>query len=283
MNMKPYQNLELITRAIVFSAVIGLTGCATSTHNEADASAKSSASSKPIKLSVEEKAELAKPADGGKSAVGAPRDYSADWMPLEKWYDLHKEDVAIAEKGEASIVFVGDSITQGWPQDLLDEAFGPGETANFGIGGDLTENLVWRLENGAIGSLKPDVVVQLIGINNFWDAPSAPAFIMNGIKRNTEILVDAYPDAEIMLLALLPADLDRLRDRSLIDKLNQMIETYAGLRANTHFRDHGQVFLDANTQIKKNLMPDSLHPNRNGYEQWIQPMREDVLELKNRS
>lgn len=230
-------------------------------------------------LSADEKQALLNPAATVKSAIGAPRDYTADWMSLEKWFDLHKEDVAVANQGEVDLLFIGDSITQGWPQDLLAEAF-PGFTiGNFGIGGDLTENLVWRLENGGTGALQPQLVVQLIGINNFWDDPSAPAFIMEGIKRNTEILLSSFPSANIMLLGLLPADLDKLSDRSLINKLNQMIEFYAKQNPRTHYRYQGDVFVDEDSKIRSDLMPDNLHPNRQGYIAWLDILKQDIEAL----
>src|SRR5210317_98281 len=93
-----------------------------------------------------------------------PRMKGYPWMSLSRWFNLHAEDVALAEAGESKLVFWGDSITEGWKgEKAWNELFEPLGAVNFGIGGDMTQNLLWRLDNGSTGNLDPDRVVLLIG------------------------------------------------------------------------------------------------------------------------
>ncbi|MCH5375231.1 MAG: cellulase family glycosylhydrolase, partial [Planctomycetes bacterium] len=92
------------------------------------------------------------------SILPSPRVTEYPWMSISTWRDMHAEDVAIADSVDVSLLFLGDSITEGWPDSVWDAHFGAYRAANFGIGGDKTQNVLWRLQNGAVGQLNPDVV-----------------------------------------------------------------------------------------------------------------------------
>lgn len=57
------------------------------------------------------------------------------------------------------LCLLGDSITQMWPGDLFGKYFGKYNAVNFGIGGDKTQNVLWRLENGELQGTSPKVIV----------------------------------------------------------------------------------------------------------------------------
>jgi hypothetical protein len=101
-----------------------------------------------------------------------PRDRDYSWMAKAEWEKLHAEFSAVAAKGEAKLVFYGDSLLGAarWSEAWKKE-FGQYAPAIFGMGGDRTQNLLWRLDNGEIGALKPKVVVLLIGTNNIHTTP----------------------------------------------------------------------------------------------------------------
>src|SRR5580658_3435240 len=63
----------------------------------------------------------------------------------------HESFNVISKKGEAQLVFLGDSITNNWEKagkEVWDKYWGPLNAANFGIGGDRTEHVLWRLDHG---------------------------------------------------------------------------------------------------------------------------------------
>ena len=229
----------------------------------------------PAAKAIEQMSAAAKPLG---STIAAPRNYTADWMSLAEWYEHHASDVRAAESGEASIVFLGDSITQGWPDEILVDAFKSHKIANFGIGGDLTQNLIWRLQNGARGTLKPKVVVQLIGVNNMYDDPSAPGFVFAGVKAATEEAQKAFPDARFLVIGVLPADTKNVPDPALLAELNQKIEAMCETSSRLHYTSHADIFLKDGS-INTELMPDKLHPNREGYQRWITVLKPEVEAL----
>src|SRR5207253_2072256 len=75
-----------------------------------------------------------------------PRTIEYSWMSVDTWSKMFAEDIAVAEQGNVDLLFVGDSITAGWNADIWQKNFSQYKPANFGIGGDHTGNLLWRLK-----------------------------------------------------------------------------------------------------------------------------------------
>jgi GDSL-like Lipase/Acylhydrolase family len=95
----------------------------------------------------------------------------------------HQRFVETAQMGTAKLVFLGDSITAGWGghKEIWEKAFGSYEPANFGIGGDRTQHVLWRIQNGELETIKPKAVVLMIGTNN--SATDSAAGIAKGISE----------------------------------------------------------------------------------------------------
>lgn len=106
------------------------------------------------------------------SALPAPAivDASAPIARTDKpaFYTRHDEFLARGKSGPIGVLFLGDSITERWKQapHIWEHYFGKYQPANFGIGGDRTHNVVWRIENGELDGIKPRVVVLMLGTNN---------------------------------------------------------------------------------------------------------------------
>jgi len=98
------------------------------------------------------------------------RNYAVSPVPRDAgWMTRHQSFNAISKEGKAPLVFLGDSITQGWSgkgKAAWEKAWAPLGAANFGIGGDRTEHVLWRLDNGNFDGLKPKLIVLMIGTNN---------------------------------------------------------------------------------------------------------------------
>lgn len=205
------------------------------------------------------------------STTPNPRLLSYPWMSLSRWFTMHAEDVALAEAGESKLVFWGDSITEGWNgngQAFWNEHFAPMGAVNFGIGGDMTQNLLWRLNNGAAGTLDPDRIVLLIGTNNYGFTDESPAHVAAGVSWVVFKLREVHPKAEILLMAVFPRDEEPDHpNRIKIIELNQLIQPLGDIDGITYL-DIGKKFLLADGTLSSELMPDFLHLSDKGYQIW---------------
>lgn len=174
------------------------------------------------------------------------------------------------------VVFDGDSITDRWHkagQQIWLKHYAKLGAFNFGIGGDRTENLLWRLSQGQLNGIHPKLVLLMIGTNNLQSNTNEE--IAQGIKA----IIDQYskfcPDSVILLQGIFPrghAATDPSRSR--IKEINKIIATYADGK-NIRFLDFGDKFLEADGTISREVMPDFLHPCAKGYQIWadaIQPV-----------
>ncbi len=208
-------------------------------------------------------------AHGAHATDSVPRMESYSWMSLAKWYRFHADDVEIAEKGQTDLLFVGDSITEGWAgQPTWNEAFGEFNPANFGIGGDTTSNILWRLKHGAVGKLSPKVIVLMIGTNTFWFNNDNPDDVVEGIAAVIKLLRESFPISKILVLEVFPRDeLPTGGSRLKVEAVNKHLPAMAD---NEHVfaQDIGDVFLESDGTISKTIMPDFLHLSPEGYQRW---------------
>jgi beta-glucosidase len=192
----------------------------------------------------------------------------------------HQSFLNIATNGDFDVLFLGDSIT-----DLInvdDDGNGnPGgkaafakyfngvKIANFGISGDTTQGVLWRLQNGEGKGHKPKAVMLMIGTNNTTDQsrPSG-AEIAEGIGAIVLELRNDFPDAKIMLLAIFPRGTGpNDSNRHKCEEANKII---ARLDDGKHvfFTDINSKFLDANGGLIGFRTSDHLHPTDVGFDLW---------------
>lgn len=216
---------------------------------------------------------------GGSSAFAGPatqplpRTQSHPWMSLATWYRLHADDVDVAQKGGVDLLFVGDSITEGWDgQQLWQEVFVPLKAANFGIGGDTTSNVLWRLQHGAVGTLSPKAIVLLIGTNNFWVNGDKPGDVVEGVNAVVGLLRERFPAARILVLEIFPRDESPEGETRL--KVEAVNKHLPALDDGQHVfvRDIGPAFLEPDGRISKSIMPDFLHLSPEGYRRWAEAL-----------
>lgn len=208
-----------------------------------------------------------------------PRTIEYSWMPVATWDKMYAEDIAVAEKGGVDLLFVGDSITAGWSWDIWQKNFTQYNPANFGIGGDHTGNLLWRLKYGRAEKLNPKAVVLLIGVNNFGHLNETPKQVFEGIKANVVLLRKIYPNAKILVNSVFPFEESaQSPKRALVKEVNTMV---AKLNDNKHVfvKNYGAIFLQADGNISKELMGDFLHPSPKGYQAWVEVMLPDIQQL----
>lgn len=206
----------------------------------------------------------------------------------------HESFNVISKKGEAQLVFLGDSITHGWEKggkEVWEKYWAPLNAANFGIGGDRTEHVLWRLENGNFDGLKPKEIVIMIGTNNTGHQ-GRPQKELNGavyqctaqqtadgVKAIITKLQAKCPNAKILLLAIFPRGAtpdDKLRKQN--EETNAIIKGFADNKK-VYFMDINAKFLGTDGSLSKEIMPDLLHPNAKGYEIWAEAIEPKVKEL----
>lgn len=193
---------------------------------------------------------------------------------------LHMNEVSKA--GKAKLVFLGDSITEGWEgtgKSVWKEHFEKHEAANFGISGDRTEHVLWRLEHGNLDGLKPRCVVIMIGTNNTGHRQDKPEETAAGVKAIVQKVQAKCPDAKILLLAIFPRG-EKADDplRKINDGVNAIIRKL-GDGKRVFFKDIGENFVEKDGTLKREIMPDLLHLNAKGYAAWAAAIKDDVEKL----
>src|SRR5579863_8794669 len=136
-------------------------------------------------------------------ASGAQSKGPKTTIPEEKDRNRHEEFLKIAKAGGVDLLFLGDSITDGWRgggKAVWDKYFAPLKAANFGIGGDRTEHVIWRVRNGELVGIQPKVVVLMIGTNNGDPADD----VALGIKTIITDIQERSPRSKILLLGIFP-------------------------------------------------------------------------------
>lgn len=198
------------------------------------------------------------------------------------WRERNRQLTQNSRKGPFDIVFVGDSITQGWEgrgKNVWNKYYGDKKALNLGIGGDRTEHVIWRLTKDKQMSRKAKVAVVMIGTNNTGHFDQDPDEVAAGVESILDIMKEQRPETKILLLGIFPRgrnaqDLKRLNNVM----INQKIRRYAdGERV--HYMDLSNEFLKADGTIDKKIMPDYLHLSEAGYERWakaIQPKLEKL-------
>jgi len=194
----------------------------------------------------------------------------------------HERFVGIAKEGKAQLVFLGDSITAGWggkdKQDIWNKAFGAYTPANFGIGGDRTQHVLWRIQNGELEGIKPKAAVLMIGTNN--SGTDSAEGIAKGVTAIVETIRAKQPQAKILLLAVFPRG-EKASPNPGRDKLKEVNAIIAKLDdgKNVFFLDIGGKFLQPDGSLTKEIMPDFLHLSAAGYQIWADAIGPKLAEL----
>ncbi|NHZ81791.1 mucin-desulfating sulfatase [Massilia sp. CCM 8695] len=208
-----------------------------------------------------------------------PRTQQYPWMSIGRWQRMHEDQLALADKGDVDLMFIGDSITEGWPRAIREANFGGYKAGNFGIGGDNTGNVLWRLQDKRMAKLRPKAIVLLIGVNNLGLCGEKPEQIFSGIQAVVAALRKQYPDARILLNAVLPTgELAASERRQNVVTLNKMVATLGDGR-HVVFRDYGASFVRPDGSIGTDIMGDHLHLTQKGYVIWADVMLPDVQTL----
>jgi lysophospholipase L1-like esterase len=195
------------------------------------------------------------------------------------WVARHEGFLAQAKQEKFDLVFLGDSITDGWRtrgSNIWNKFYAPRHALNLGISGDRTQHVLWRIEQGELDGVKPKVVVLMIGTNNTGKEKdgsprNSTAETIEGVTAIVKQLRAKLPGSKILLLAVFPRSTADSPQRAQVKEINTAIAKLDDGKM-IKFLDIGKVFLDADGSIPKTIMPDLLHPNDKGYQLWADAM-----------
>jgi lysophospholipase L1-like esterase len=203
---------------------------------------------------------------------------------------LHESFIEAAKKGGVDVLFVGDSITAGWKgsgKEVWKEKFAAWKPANFGIGGDRTQHVLWRITEGKeLDGIDPKVIVLMIGTNNAGDNTAEQ--IADGVKAIVGEFRKQKPHAKVLLLGVFPRsgtkvakEEDHVAAEGLHKKVKPINELIAKLDdgKSVKYLDIGEKFKDETGGLSRKVMPDLLHLSAKGYEIWADAIQKPVEEM----
>ena len=222
------------------------------------------------------------PHRAGPADVAAMK-YGKGGVPDKGFLRKHEGFLARGKAGPIGVLFLGDSITDFWPKarDVWQQHYGADDPANFGISGDRTQHVLWRIDHGELDGIHPKVVVLMIGTNNIGDTA---AHIAKGDEKIVAEIHQKLPDAKLLLLGIFPRGANPADHNvaAMREKIKQVNADLAKLDdgKQTRYLDIGDKFLAPDGTLPKDVMPDALHPNVKGYTIWadaMQPLLDEML------
>jgi lysophospholipase L1-like esterase len=219
---------------------------------------------------------IASPAFAREISTTRPAQNDVDW-----WHKACADNLENIRKmqGKINLVFIGDSITDRWKNypDSWNKYWVPLRALNLGIGGDRTQNVLWRLQHGELDGYEARLFVVMIGTNNEDPAPD----VAEGIKAILEEIKIKQPQANILLLGIFPRgekpDGGREKNTS-VNKLTSKFDDGV-----VHYLDITAKLLQPDGTISKDVMWDFLHMAAKGFVIWAEAINETVKELLSES
>lgn len=208
------------------------------------------------------------------------------------FFEQHEKFLQRGKSGPIGVLFLGDSISAGWNRvsHIWEHHFGKYQPANFGIGGDQTQHVIWRFENGERAGISPKAVVLMIGTNK--SGAHTGEQIAAGVPRIVELIRTKLPQTKVLLLAIFPRDARRSADGRITDSAiaEAAKRVAANDRANAilakldngktvRFLNINATFLGYDGRIPWTIMPDQLHLTPAGYQLWADAIDKPLAEL----
>ena len=206
-------------------------------------------------------------------------------IPAPFQEERHEGFLQEARQGGIECLLMGDSITDWWRRaglEVYEANFGPLDCANFGIAGDRTQGVLWRMEHGELEGYSPKLMMLMIGTNNLTSrtgSPNTPAQIAMGVAVLVTKFRTTFPDAKVLLLGVFPRGAEPgSQYREPIRRINELIADLDDGRY-VRFMDIGDRFLERDGSISTDIMADGLHPTARGYEIWADAVMPTFREM----
>lgn len=201
-------------------------------------------------------------------------------VPLNRDIPRHKAINERAKEGNVDLIFIGDSITEGWEgngKEVWQKLYGSRHAMNAGIGGDRTQHILWRLDNGNVNNLSPKLAVLMIGTNNIGS--NTPEDIARGIIAIVMKLQAKLPKTKVLVLGVFPRG-EKADDplRAVTVEINNRIKGIGDGKL-VHYLNINDKLLKPDGAQDRDLMPDLVHLSPKGYEIWGDAIEPKVAEL----
>ncbi len=204
--------------------------------------------------------------------------------PAARKGHAHERHLALNERvarGGVDLIFVGDSITQGWEgrgAPVWEEFYGDRNAVNLGVGGDRTQHVLWRLQNGNVDGIDPKVAVVMIGTNNSNGQDNTATEIAEGVTAVVRSLRSKLPGCRVLLLDVFPRGAVPGRQRGKLLQVNQMLQRLHD-GDGVHVLSIGHELIEDDGSITKAIMPDALHLSAAGYRRWAEAIEPTLARL----
>jgi lysophospholipase L1-like esterase len=215
-------------------------------------------------------------APDGNGQTAQPDPLRTDWPDLAKYRDANAQ-LPPPARNEKRVVFIGNSITEGWT-NYFPTMFAGKPYINRGISGQTTPQMLIRFRQDVI-ALKPRVVVILAGINDIAGntGPSSLEMIEDNLASMTELAQSN--GIRVVLSSVLPA-IDfpwrpGLEPAPKVIALNKWLKDYARKRGAIYL-DYHSAMADANGGMRAGLASDGVHPTEVGY-RVMAPLAEQAI------
>jgi len=179
------------------------------------------------------------------------------------------------EKDKGAVVFLGDSITQGWGN--LQTNFPGMKIANRGISGDTSRGVLYRLREDVL-DLDPEAIVLLIGTNDIG-LDGSPEDVAYNIKLILAAIRSYRPNTPVVLCKIMPASEKVQRPADKIKRVNELVDELVKNQPGIIRVDTWSIFADEAGSAKKEEFPDLLHPNAAGYAKWAEALKPAFAKL----
>jgi lysophospholipase L1-like esterase len=205
----------------------------------------------------------------------------------------HEQLLEKRKKGRVDVYFVGDSITRRW--GASDEKYGAllenwrhnffgWNAADFGWGGDTTQNILWRLHNGELDGVNPKIIVLMAGTNNVGDKSpqgdeeARAADVARGIKAILDLCRQKAPGATIVLTGITPRN-DNMDVMPVINLINARIAKFADGKKVRYVNINDRL-ADKDGRLYEGMAgSDGLHLDVKGYQVWADALKPIFTEL----
>ena len=208
-------------------------------------------------------------AEAGLPGEGALRRYEG---LTKRWPEFREKWAQQVAQDQGAVVFLGDSITQGWGADFKGKFTGM-KLANRGIGGDTTRGMLIRLQEDVL-ALKPAAIVMLLGTNDI-EIGLAPEIIGRNFAAILAAIKAHSPTVPVVLCRMFPSSPEKSRPRETIEKVNALYEAAVKGDPQVTVLDTWTLFADATGNADPRWFKDLLHLNPEGYARWaaaLQPL-----------
>ncbi|KAJ8388826.1 hypothetical protein AAFF_G00125820 [Aldrovandia affinis] len=217
-----------------------------------------------------------------KMSLGEPNPAASPTPGLDtqgdgRWMSMHNRFVSDSKDKEPDVLFVGDSLVQLLHQfEVWRELFSPLHALNFGVGGDATQHVLWRLSNGELDHINPKVVVLWVGTNNHDHTPEQ---ICGGITAIVRLINSKLPCARTLILGVLPRGKSPNPLREKNDQVNHLVQLALPTLPRASYLNVDPGFVHSDGSISHQDLYDYLHLTPHGYQAVCQPLHSAIKAL----